>query len=276
LRLRCLGPAYTIQLYVDLDDLWRYGTRNFVADAAAVSSVPATPQESVTAALLRNGPCRPLPPTYLQRRMQKDRVLRGISAWRPFRAIAAVLLAVSLSSSLAGCGYNDVIDRDEAVKASWAEVQNQYKRRADLVPNLVNVVKGAGQFEQDTLTKVVEARSKVAGLKIDSSTIDDPAKLKKFEAAQNELGGSLSRLLVVAEQYPQLKATDSYRDLQAQLEGTENRITVARKRYIDDVADYNALVQKFPTSIGASMRHKAVRPTFEAAPGAENAPEVKF
>ncbi|HEY5374059.1 MAG TPA: LemA family protein [Polyangiaceae bacterium] len=208
--------------------------------------------------------------------MEKHRVLRGIAAGRPFRAALALLLGVSLSASLAGCGYNDVIDRDEAVKASWAEVQNQYKRRADLVPNLVNVVKGAGQFEQDTLTKVVEARSKVAGLKIDSSTIDDPAKLKKFEAAQNELGGSLSRLLVVAEQYPQLKATDSYRDLQAQLEGTENRITVARKRYIDDVADYNALVQKFPTSIGASMRHKAVRPTFEAAPGAENAPEVKF
>ena len=208
--------------------------------------------------------------------MEKDRVLRRISAWRPLRAIAGLLLAAALSSALAGCGYNDVIDRDEAVKASWAEVQNQYKRRSDLVPNLVNVVKGAGQFEQDTLTKVVEARSKVAGLKIDSSTIDDPEKLKKFEAAQNELGGSLSRLLVVAEQYPQLKATDSYRDLQAQLEGTENRITVARKRYIEDVADYNALVQKFPTSIGASLRHRAVRPTFEAAPGAENAPEVKF
>ena len=202
--------------------------------------------------------------------------LGALDARRAFRFVSGLLLAVTLSLSLAGCGYNDVIERDEAVKAGWAEVQNQYKRRADLVPNLVNVVKGAGQFEQDTLTKVVEARSKVAGLKIDSSTIDDPEKLKKFEAAQNELGGSLSRLLVVAEQYPQLKATDSYRDLQSQLEGTENRITVARKRYIEEVAEYNALVQKFPTSIGASMRHKAVRPTFEAAPGAENAPEVKF
>ena len=211
--------------------------------------------------------------------MKKSRLSLWLSALDPrraFRHISAVLLAATLGLSLAGCGYNDVIDKDEAVKASWAEVQNQYKRRADLVPNLVNVVKGAGQFEQDTLTKVVEARSKVAGLKVDSSTIDDPEKLKKFEAAQNELGGSLSRLLVVAEAYPQLKATDSYRDLQAQLEGTENRITVARKRYIEDIADYNALVQKFPTSIGASMRHKAVRPTFEAAPGAENAPEVKF
>jgi LemA protein len=193
-----------------------------------------------------------------------------------FRLLCSALLAGLLAFSSAGCGYNDVIDRDEQVKASFAEVQNQYKRRADLVPNLVSTVKAAGQFEQDTLTKVVEARSKVAGLKVDSSTIDDPEKLKKFEAAQNQLSGSLARLLVVAEQYPTLKATDSYRDLQAQLEGTENRITVARKRYIEDVAEYNALVQKFPTSIGASMRGRSVRPTFEAAPGAENAPEVKF
>ncbi len=200
----------------------------------------------------------------------------GVERWSAVRRVALLLLALAIGSSAVGCGYNDVIDRDEQVKASFAEVQNQYKRRADLVPNLVATVKAAGQFEQDTLTKVVEARSKVAGLKVDSSTIDDPEKLKKFEAAQNELSGSLSRLLVVAEQYPTLKATDSYRDLQAQLEGTENRITVARKRYIDDVADYNALVQKFPTSIGASLRGRKVRPTFEAAPGAENAPEVKF
>ncbi len=208
--------------------------------------------------------------------MEKDRFWLGVEHWRAVRRAALLLLAMALGSSTVGCGYNDIIDRDEQVKASFAEVQNQYKRRADLVPNLVATVKAAGQFEQDTLTKVVEARSKVAGLKVDSSTIDDPEKLKKFEAAQNELSGSLSRLLVVAEQYPTLKATDAYRDLQAQLEGTENRITVARKRYIDDVAEYNAVVQKFPTSIGASMRGRGVRPTFEAAPGAENAPEVKF
>jgi LemA protein len=208
--------------------------------------------------------------------MKKGRAFGALEKGLLFRLLGSLVLFATLVLSLAGCGYNDVIDSDEQVKGSWAEVQNQYKRRADLVPNLVSVVKGAGQFEQDTLTKVIEARSKVAGLKIDSSTIDDPEKLKKFEAAQNELGGSLSRLLVVSEQYPTLKATDSYRDLQSQLEGTENRITVARKRFIDDVASYNALVQRFPTSIGASMRHKAVRPTFEAAPGAENAPEVKF
>jgi len=208
--------------------------------------------------------------------MNMDRFLERARAWRLVQVLSSVLLVGLLSLSSAGCGYNDVIDLDEQVKASFAEVQNQYKRRADLVPNLVSTVKAAGQFEQDTLTRVVEARSKVAGLKVDSSTIDDPAKLKQFEEAQNQLSGSLSRLLVVAEQYPTLKATDSYRDLQAQLEGTENRITVARKRYIEDVASYNALVQKFPTSIGASMRGRAVRPTFEAAPGAENAPEVKF
>jgi LemA protein len=197
-------------------------------------------------------------------------------AWRFFRLFSALALVVGLAAPLSGCGYNDVITLDEGVKANWAEVENQYKRRADLVPNLVSVVKGAGNFEQETLTKVVEARSKVAGLKVDASTIDDPEKLKKFEAAQGELSGSLSRLLVVAEQYPNLKATDAYRDLQSQLEGTENRIAVARKRYIEAVAEYNGLVQRFPTSIGASMRGRSVRPTFQAAPGSDKVPEVKF
>ena len=209
--------------------------------------------------------------------MEKGRFSLGLAEWRAFRPLAALLLAVTLSFSLAGCGYNDVIDKDEAVKASWAEVQNQYKRRADLVPNLVNVVKGAGQFEQDTLTKVIEARSKVAGLKIDSSTIDDPEKLKKFEAAQNELGGSLSRLLVVSEQYPQLKATDSYRDLQAQLEGTENRITVERERYNQKVEAYNVDVRSFPTNLVAKVSGFKTRDTFKAtAANADKPPEVKF
>jgi LemA protein len=190
------------------------------------------------------------------------------------RLLALVLMLLGLSQ--ASCGYNEVIQRDEEVKASWAEVQNQYKRRSDLVPNLVNVVKGAGQFEQDTLTKVVEARSKVAGLKVDSSTIDDPAKLKQFQEAQGQLSSALSRLLVVVEKYPELKATDAYRDLQSQLEGTENRIAVARGRYITSVAEYNKVVQLFPTSIGASLRSKTVRPTFEAEAGSDKAPEVKF
>jgi LemA protein len=195
---------------------------------------------------------------------------------QPIVPRSLALLLVLLSSVFSGCGYNDVIDLDENVKAAWAEVQNQYKRRADLVPNLVNVVKGAGQFEQDTLTKVVEARSKVAGMKVDASTIDDPSKLKAFEQAQGQLSSALSRLLVVVERYPELKATDAYRDLQAQLEGTENRITVARGRYIATVSEYNKLVQRFPSSIGASLRGKSVRPTFEAEAGLDKAPEVKF
>jgi LemA protein len=186
------------------------------------------------------------------------------------------LFAIVAISSLGGCGYNEVIERDEDVKAGWAEVQNQYKRRADLVPNLVNVVKGAANFEQETLQKVVEARAKVGQMNVDASTIEDPAKLREFEQAQGQLGGALSRLMVVAERYPELKATDAYRDLSAQLEGTENRITVARKRYIDAVAEYNKVVLRFPSSLGASMRGKKERPTFEGDPGTERAPEVKF
>jgi LemA protein len=178
---------------------------------------------------------------------------------------------------LSGCGYNEVIDKDEAVKGAWAEVENQYQRRADLVPNLVNVVKGAANFEQETLTKVVEARAKVGQVKVDQSTIDDPEKLKQFEQAQGQLGSALSRLLVVSEQYPVLKATDAFRDLQVQLEGTENRITVARRRFIQTVADYNATVQKVPTNIGAMLRGMKPRPTFAAtSPGADKAPTVQF
>jgi LemA protein len=186
-------------------------------------------------------------------------------------------LSLLLVLGVAGCGYNDVIERDEAVKAAWAEVENQYQRRADVVPNLVRVVKGAADFEKGTLEAVVEARSKVGSLQVDSSIVDDPAKLKQFEQAQGQLSSSLSRLLVVSENYPQLKATDAFRDLQVQLEGTENRIAVARRRFIESVAAYNQTVLKFPTSIGARMRGKAERPTFSATtPGADKAPEVAF
>jgi LemA protein len=194
----------------------------------------------------------------------------------PRRTLIALLGLALLAAPLAGCGYNEVVERDEDVKAAWAEVENQYKRRADLVPNLVNVVKGNANFEKSTLESVVEARSKVAGMKVDSSVVDDPAKLKQFEAAQQNLSGALSRLMVVVERYPELKATESYRDLQAQLEGTENRITVARKRFIESVAEYNKTVQLFPSSIGASMRGKSVRPTFSAPAGLDKPPEVKF
>ena len=190
--------------------------------------------------------------------------------------VVALLSMLTFAPALSGCGYNQVIERDEEVKASWAEVQNQYKRRADLVPNLVNVVKGSANFEKETLENVIEARSKVASVKVDSSVIDDPAKLKQFDEAQQKLTGALSRLMVVVERYPDLKASESFRDLQSQIEGTENRVTVARKRYIDSVAEYNKTVQRFPTSIGASLRGKSVRPTFEAAPELEKPPEVKF
>ena len=192
------------------------------------------------------------------------------------RSLLRVLLLAALSAFAASCGYNDVIDRDEDVKAAWSEVQNQYKRRADLVPNLVNVVKGSAKFEQDTLTQVVEARAGVGKINIDSSTIDDPEKLKQFEAAQAKLSGALSRLLVVTENYPDLKASAQFRDLQAQLEGTENRITVARNRYIASVSEYNKTVLRFPTSIGASIRGKKERPNFSGDPANEAPPEVKL
>jgi LemA protein len=174
------------------------------------------------------------------------------------------------------CGYNEVIERDEDVKAAWSEVQNQYKRRADLIPNLVNVVKGAAEFEKDTLRELTEARASATSIKIDASTIDDPAKLKAFEDAQNRLSGSLSRLLVTAEKYPDLKTSAQFQDLSAQLEGTENRIAIARRRYIEAVAVYNKSVLSFPSSIGAGMRGKKERPVFEGDPGTEKPPEVKL
>jgi LemA protein len=193
------------------------------------------------------------------------------------KASRLLAVCVALVAALtAGCGYNEVIERDEDVKASWSEVQNQYKRRADLVPNLVNVVKGSANFEQETLTKVIEARASVGKINVDASTIDDPAKLAQFEAAQNKLSGALGRLLAVSEAYPDLKASAAFRDLQGQLEGTENRVTVARKRYIESVAEYNKAVLRFPTSLGASLRGKKERPNFTGNPADEDAPEVKF
>lgn len=187
------------------------------------------------------------------------------------------LVAMSIALAASGCGFNAIIDSDENVKAAWAEVENQYQRRSDLVPNLVSTVKGAAGFEQKTLTDVVEARSKVSQIKVDASVAEDPAKLKAFEAAQGDLSRALSRLMVVTENYPDLKATQAFRDLSAQLEGTENRITVARKRFIESVAEYNKVALRFPTMIGASLRGKRERPTFTATTAnAEKVPEVKF
>lgn len=166
------------------------------------------------------------------------------------RLLAVLALVASL---LSGCGYNQIQVNDEAVNAAWSEVLNQYKRRADLIPNLVSVVQGYAGHEKEVLTRVTEARANVAGLKATPELINDPAAFAKFQKAQSELGGALSRLLVVSENYPNLKADANFRDLQAQVEGTENRITVARNRYIKTVQEYNVSVRTFPNSVTASV-----------------------
>lgn len=162
-------------------------------------------------------------------------------------------LLVFIASLLSGCGYNQIQINDEAVTAAWSEVLNQYKRRADLIPNLVSVVQGYAAHEKEVLTKVTEARASVAGMKATPELVNDPAAFAKFQQAQSELGSALARLLVVAENYPQLKADASFRDLQAQVEGTENRITVARKRYIEAVQAYNVGVRTFPNNLTAML-----------------------
>lgn len=168
------------------------------------------------------------------------------------RKLLAALTA-ALALSLTGCGYNTFQTNDEQVKASWSEVVNQYQRRADLVPNLVNTVKGEAKFEQDTLARVIDARSKATSIQATPELVNDPVAFQKFQQAQGELTGALSRLLVVSENYPNLRANQGFRDLQAQLEGTENRITVARNRYIKSVQDYNVTVRSFPTNLTAMV-----------------------
>lgn len=163
------------------------------------------------------------------------------------------VLFIFIASLLSGCGYNQIQINDEAVNAAWSEVLNQYKRRADLIPNLVSVVQGYAAHEKEVLTKVTEARASVAGIKATPELVNDPAAFAKFQQAQGELGSALARLLVVAENYPQLKADANFRDLQAQVEGTENRITVARKRYIESVQAYNTGVRTFPNNLTAML-----------------------
>lgn len=192
----------------------------------------------------------------------------------PGFAGAGILLGLFF---LTGCGYNKLQALDEDVKAAWSEVQNQYQRRADLVPNLVSTVKGAAQFEQETLTRVIEARSKATSAQVDARSLSNPEAFKRFEEAQRELSSALSRLLVVVERYPELKANQNFRDLQAQLEGTENRIAVARKRYIESVAEYNKTVRFFPTNLTARyLLGLEVRETFTTDEKASKPPEVKF
>ena len=164
--------------------------------------------------------------------------------------------------ALSGCGYNDFQRLDEQTKAAWSEVLNQYQRRADLVPNIVATVKGEAAFEQDTLTQVVEARARATSIQVTPETLNNPEAFKKFQQAQGELGSALSRLMVVSERYPDLKANQGFRDLRVQLEGTENRITVARNRYIQAVQAYNVLARSFPSNLTAKVFGYAPKPNF--------------
>ena len=173
-----------------------------------------------------------------------------------------LLATLSLAALLTGCGYNDFQRLDEQTKSAWSEVLNQYQRRADLVPNIVATVKGEAAFEQDTLTKVIEARSKATAIQVTPETLNNPAALAKFQAVQGELGSALSRLMVVSERYPDLKANKGFSDLRVQLEGTENRITVARNRYIQAVQAYNVLARSFPNNLTAMVFGYKVKPNF--------------
>jgi LemA protein len=182
--------------------------------------------------------------------------IRRLSTW-----VAALLLATSLT----GCGYNDFQRLDEQSRSAWSEVLNQYQRRADLIPNIVATVKGEANFEQETLTRVIDARSKATAIQVTPETLNDPAAMQQFQAAQGELGSALSRLMVVVEQYPNLKANQGFSDLRVQLEGTENRITVARNRYIQTVQEYNVLARSFPTNLTAMVFGYSPKANFQVA-----------
>jgi len=188
------------------------------------------------------------------------------------------LLILMTALSLSGCGYNEFQQLDEASKSAWSEVLNQYQRRADLVPNIVASVKGEANFEQGTLTKVIEARAKATSIQVTPETLNDPAAFAKFQAAQGELSGALSRLMVVSERYPTLQANQGFRDLRVTLEGTENRITVARNRYIQTVQQYNVLSRSFPTNITAKIFSYPPKPVFAVQNEAEisKPPAVDF
>ena len=178
---------------------------------------------------------------------------------RCFTWVSALLLATSLT----GCGYNDFQRLDEQSKSAWSEVLNQYQRRADLIPNIVATVKGEANFEQETLTKVIEARSKATAIQVTPEMVNDPAAMAKFQAAQGEVSSALSRLMVVVEQYPNLKANQAFSDLRVQLEGTENRITVARNRYIQTIQEYNVLQRSFPTNLTAMVFSYPAKANFQ-------------
>ncbi|MDB5763653.1 MAG: LemA family protein [Herminiimonas sp.] len=192
--------------------------------------------------------------------------------WLKWCAIAV------FASMLSACGYNDFQTKDESIKAAWSEVVNQYQRRADLIPNLVNTVKGYASHERETLEAVTRARAAATSFQITPEVLNNPQAFQKFQQVQGELSSALSRLMAVSENYPQLKADTGFRDLQSQLEGTENRITVARQRYIRAVQDYNVLARSFPTNLTARMFNYEVRPSFtvDNEKAISNAPAVNF
>ena len=177
----------------------------------------------------------------------------------------ALIATLATSAALTGCGYNDFQRLDEQSQSAWSEVLNQYQRRADLIPNIVATVKGEANFEQETLTRVIEARAKATSIQVTPETLNDPAAMQQFQAAQGELGSALSRLMVVVEQYPNLKANQGFSDLRVQLEGTENRITVARNRYIQTVQEYNVLARSFPTNLTGMVFGYKPKPNFQVA-----------
>lgn len=193
------------------------------------------------------------------------------------KKLSVLAMVMGVLISLSGCGYNRIQGLDEDVKAAWSEVLNQYQRRSDLIPNLVSTVKGYAKHEEQTLEGVVNARAKATQVTVDAKSLSNPEAFKKFQAAQGELSQALGRLMMITENYPQLKANDNFRDLQSQLEGTENRITVARKRYIEQVAEYNKLVRFFPSNLTAKfLLHAEPKETFTIEEAAKKAPEVKF
>ena len=192
-----------------------------------------------------------------------------------FRKIAMAITVLAATSGLTSCNYNSLVEKQQGVEEAWAQVENQYQRRADLIPNLVNTVKGYSTHEEETLTKVVEARAKATSITLDAKDLTEE-NLARYQQAQNELSGALKSLLAVTEAYPDLKANENFLNLQAQLEGTENRIATERKRYTESVREYNTAIKKFPNTIYAGWFGFDEKPQFKAEAGAEKAPEVKF
>jgi LemA protein len=192
------------------------------------------------------------------------------------KKLLSLAFLILIVSSLSGCGYNSLVEQDEKVNQAWAQVENQYQRRADLIPNLVKTVQGYADFEKGVLTEVTEMRSKVGQIKLSTDDLADEEKFKQFQEAQDKLSGALSRLLVVAENYPQLKANENFLQLQSQLEGTENRIAVERKKFNEAVQEYNTSVRRFPTLITAKFMGFKEKQYFKSAPGTDKAPDVNF